>query len=350
MQTAPMRSPTRHTVVFLDADTLVLRNSDDLFLCDGFCAAMRHSERFNSGVVTLQPSAALFAEMMDRIKTTPSYDGGDQGFLNSFFEAFKEAPFFDPRRGKLLSATGQPRVEEGVRVRSTDAAPAGTGRQRPGSIAPPRVCISRPSRPGARAAQPRPMELHSLPPPDACSAAGAAADRVQRRPGSKRAQQAVAHGREPAARDSLHTGSLQTLGLVDRLGHWAAQHGPLGGAPAGRRPGRHSAAQRGTSQLRTTMQDSDAAQQHGVVVGGVGGGKESASGKEGPVGAARGGVSLACGLLYPRLEQRRRRAQRVLLSDKPARPALHLLGCRGTGISCRRTQMAGAAAAHGRSS
>jgi hypothetical protein len=102
--------------VYLDADTLALQNCDDLFLCDGLCAAMRHSERFNTGVLVLRPSAALFAEMMDRIQTTPSYTGGDQGFLNSFFPAFKEAPFFDPQQGGALSAGDTQRTQHGVPV------------------------------------------------------------------------------------------------------------------------------------------------------------------------------------------------------------------------------------------
>lgn len=33
----------------------------------------------------LRPSAALFAELAARAATEPSFDGGDQGLLNSFF-------------------------------------------------------------------------------------------------------------------------------------------------------------------------------------------------------------------------------------------------------------------------
>lgn len=91
------------TVVYLDADTIALRNLDALFLCDGLCGVMRHSERLNSGVMVLQPQAQLFSDMMSRIEQTPSYTGGDQGFLNAYFSGFAASPLFDPGRGRLLS-------------------------------------------------------------------------------------------------------------------------------------------------------------------------------------------------------------------------------------------------------
>ncbi len=41
-------------MAYLDADTVVVRNIDDMFLCDGFCGVMRHSERLNTGVLVLE--------------------------------------------------------------------------------------------------------------------------------------------------------------------------------------------------------------------------------------------------------------------------------------------------------
>jgi inositol phosphorylceramide glucuronosyltransferase 1 len=62
-------------VVFLDADTIVLRNADVLFNCPGFCAVLRHSERLNSGVMVVTPSDSLFKDMSTKITELPSYTG-----------------------------------------------------------------------------------------------------------------------------------------------------------------------------------------------------------------------------------------------------------------------------------
>lgn len=74
-------------VVFLDADTIVLRNIDDLFARTGFAAAPDFfmPDRFNSGVMALAPSHALFERMLAALAEAPTYDGGDQGFLNAFW-------------------------------------------------------------------------------------------------------------------------------------------------------------------------------------------------------------------------------------------------------------------------
>ncbi|KAG2446293.1 hypothetical protein HXX76_000882 [Chlamydomonas incerta] len=83
-------------IVFIDADVLVLRNMDSIFRCPGFCAALRHSERFNTGVMSLVPSEEAYTDMMAKVASMPSYTGGDQGFLNSYFSGFAHSPLFDP--------------------------------------------------------------------------------------------------------------------------------------------------------------------------------------------------------------------------------------------------------------
>ncbi|CAG7891877.1 unnamed protein product [Brassica rapa] len=83
-------------VVYLDADTIVVKNIDDLFKCSKFCANLKHSERLNSGVMVVEPSQALFNDMMRKVKTLSSYTGGDQGFLNSYYPDFQNARVFDP--------------------------------------------------------------------------------------------------------------------------------------------------------------------------------------------------------------------------------------------------------------
>ncbi len=75
-------------VVFLDADTLVLQNIDELFDRPEIAAAPDFfmSDRFNSGVMVLAPSQRTFDRMVKALSSADSYDGGDQGFLNSYFE------------------------------------------------------------------------------------------------------------------------------------------------------------------------------------------------------------------------------------------------------------------------
>ncbi|KAG5056200.1 hypothetical protein JHK85_008710 [Glycine max] len=99
-------------VVYLDADTIVVRNIDDLFKCGKFCANLKHSERLNSGVMVVEPSATLFNDMMSKIKTTASYTGGDQGFLNSYYSGFPNAHVFEPNlSSEVLSSRPIPEME-----------------------------------------------------------------------------------------------------------------------------------------------------------------------------------------------------------------------------------------------
>lgn len=74
-------------VVFLDADTLVLQNVDELFDRREIAAAPDFfmADRFNSGVMVLEPSEETFGRMLHALASEESYDGGDQGFLNQFF-------------------------------------------------------------------------------------------------------------------------------------------------------------------------------------------------------------------------------------------------------------------------
>nr|XP_043635005.1 inositol phosphorylceramide glucuronosyltransferase 1-like [Erigeron canadensis] len=83
-------------VVYLDADTIVIKNIDVLFKCGKFCANLKHSERLNSGVMVVEPSAELFNDMISKVTTLYSYTGGDQGFLNAYYAGFPSARVFDP--------------------------------------------------------------------------------------------------------------------------------------------------------------------------------------------------------------------------------------------------------------
>jgi glycogenin glucosyltransferase len=79
-------------VLFVDGDTLVMRNLDALFERPGPIAAAPDffmPDQFNSGCMVLQPAATTFAAMREALSVTSTYDGGDQGFLNQYFNWYK---------------------------------------------------------------------------------------------------------------------------------------------------------------------------------------------------------------------------------------------------------------------
>ncbi|THF97626.1 hypothetical protein TEA_015691 [Camellia sinensis var. sinensis] len=99
-------------VVYLDADTIVVRSVEDLFKCGKFCANLKHSERLNSGVLVMEPSQTVFNDMMTEVNTLPSYTGGDQGFLNSYYAGFANAHVFEPDLPqKVLDSRSVPEME-----------------------------------------------------------------------------------------------------------------------------------------------------------------------------------------------------------------------------------------------
>ncbi|XP_071603540.1 glycogenin-2 isoform X1 [Heliangelus exortis] len=73
--------------VFMDADTLVLCNVDELFDREEFSAAPDSGwpDCFNSGVFVFRPSLKTYDLLLQFAAEHGSFDGGDQGLLNSFF-------------------------------------------------------------------------------------------------------------------------------------------------------------------------------------------------------------------------------------------------------------------------
>ncbi|KAJ0079652.1 hypothetical protein Patl1_23111 [Pistacia atlantica] len=99
-------------VVYLDADTIVVKNIEDLFRCRKFCANLKHSERLNSGVMVVEPSKTVFNDMMSKVNTLHSYTGGDQGFLNSYYPDFPNAHVFEPNLSpEMLKSRPVPDME-----------------------------------------------------------------------------------------------------------------------------------------------------------------------------------------------------------------------------------------------
>ncbi|XP_062872427.1 glycogenin-1a isoform X2 [Trichomycterus rosablanca] len=79
--------------VFMDADTLVLCNIDDLFERDELSAAPDPGwpDCFNSGVFVFRPSKETYARLLTACTEHGSFDGGDQGVLNSYFSDWATA-------------------------------------------------------------------------------------------------------------------------------------------------------------------------------------------------------------------------------------------------------------------
>ncbi|XP_062865797.1 glycogenin-2 isoform X2 [Trichomycterus rosablanca] len=73
--------------VFLDADTLVLCNVDELFEREELSASPDPGwpDCFNSGVFVFRPSLETHTRLLEHADMYGSFDGGDQGLLNSFF-------------------------------------------------------------------------------------------------------------------------------------------------------------------------------------------------------------------------------------------------------------------------
>jgi glycogenin glucosyltransferase len=76
--------------VFLDADTLVMKNSDELFDRSELSAAPDAGwpDCFNSGVFVFSPSKETYQSLLKHAATEGSFDGGDQGLLNTYFSTW----------------------------------------------------------------------------------------------------------------------------------------------------------------------------------------------------------------------------------------------------------------------
>jgi len=73
--------------VFMDASTMALQNIDDLFNLDEISAVADAGwpDIFNTGVFVFKPSRETFDGLIKLAEDEGSYDGSDQGLLNSYF-------------------------------------------------------------------------------------------------------------------------------------------------------------------------------------------------------------------------------------------------------------------------
>ncbi len=72
------------TLVFMGSDTIALSNLDELFdrLAWSALPDMVPPDTFNSGLLVIEPSVALYRYLRRAMKEIPSRNGGDQGFFN----------------------------------------------------------------------------------------------------------------------------------------------------------------------------------------------------------------------------------------------------------------------------
>jgi len=73
--------------VFMDASTMVLQNIDELFNREEFSAVADAGwpDIFNTGLFVFKPSNETFESLVELANKEGSYDGTDQGLLNSYF-------------------------------------------------------------------------------------------------------------------------------------------------------------------------------------------------------------------------------------------------------------------------
>ncbi|KAL9644752.1 hypothetical protein ABK040_012406 [Willaertia magna] len=87
-------------IIYFDADCFVLDTIqlELLFSCGHFCAVsdLVVTDYFNGGLMVIEPNHLTFNDMMKKVKDPAylSYDGGEQGFINSYFDFRRNATFW----------------------------------------------------------------------------------------------------------------------------------------------------------------------------------------------------------------------------------------------------------------
>uniref|UniRef100_M4BNY6 RxLR effector candidate protein n=1 Tax=Hyaloperonospora arabidopsidis (strain Emoy2) TaxID=559515 RepID=M4BNY6_HYAAE len=92
-------------VVYLDADNVLIRNADELFLCGDFCAVFMNPCHFHTGLLVVTPSATEYQRLLEGLDHLESFDGADQGFLSSMYsEMLRKAELFTPGKTPFSGA------------------------------------------------------------------------------------------------------------------------------------------------------------------------------------------------------------------------------------------------------
>ncbi|XP_047983924.1 putative UDP-glucuronate:xylan alpha-glucuronosyltransferase 4 [Salvia hispanica] len=90
-------------IIFIDSDFIVTKSLDEFFKYPGISARGNNKDRFNSGLMLLEPSMCTFRSLMEKRWVVRSYNGGDQGYLNEMFPWWHRLPnkinyltYYDP--------------------------------------------------------------------------------------------------------------------------------------------------------------------------------------------------------------------------------------------------------------
>jgi len=88
-------------IIYLDGDTFVTENIDELCRCDARVSAVVRDVYFNAGVMVLTPDREVMHTLLNASSSSPSYNSGEQGFLNYMIPEFLRCPFFQPETDSL---------------------------------------------------------------------------------------------------------------------------------------------------------------------------------------------------------------------------------------------------------
>lgn len=103
-------------VVYLDADNVLIRNADELFLCGEFCAVFMNPCHFHTGLLVVTPSTDEYQRLLGALGHMESFDGADQGFLSSMYSMMlRKADLFTPASA-LAIAQQQHLLDDGNAV------------------------------------------------------------------------------------------------------------------------------------------------------------------------------------------------------------------------------------------